>query len=68
MTPLENLSLEQKLKVRDVYDRIASSPWFNANAVTQRELLILILEKLQSGSGHELFNDCETEARKRFSR
>lgn len=68
MTPLENLSLEQKLKVRDVYDRIASAAWFNANAVTEKELLILILEKLQSGSGRELLNDCETEARNRFSR
>ena len=61
----------QELAVfRDIYAEIVEAPWFNGNAVTERELLKLIFNAHSEGMGdHETFRkSCRDEAQRRFSR
>ena len=56
--------------IKRVYDRIAEAPWFNRNAVTERELLKLVLRNYAAEPADEtaLLQVCRDEARDRFSR
>jgi hypothetical protein len=56
--------------MRDIYAEIVEAPWFNLNAVTERELLKLIFEARADGiADHAAFADrCRQEAKARFSR
>ena len=60
----------EAILVQRIHASIADEPWFNRNAVTERELLKLILLYHQSGSTEEaeLTPLCYDEARARFSR
>jgi hypothetical protein len=62
------LTLQQKIEVVNIYERIVVLPWFNRNAITEKELLILILEKIGAGVFETLSAECEAEAHRRFSR
>lgn len=55
--------------IRHVYQTITSQPWFNRNAITERELLKLILENhVNHGKDAAAFLDlCRGEAQARFS-
>lgn len=56
--------------MRDVYTAIVDAPWFNRNAVTERELLKLIFSAHADGLGdHQAFGKlCREEAQRRFSK
>jgi hypothetical protein len=56
--------------IQRVYDGIAGESWFNRNAVTERELLKLILRTYAEGPVNEtaLLLACSEEARGRFSK
>jgi len=56
--------------MRDIYTEIVEAPWFNRNAVTERELLKLIFNAHSDGIGdHAAFGKlCREEAQRRFSR
>lgn len=56
--------------LRDVYTAIVDAPWFNRNAVTEKELLKMIFRAHADGIGdHEAFGKlCRDEAQRRFSR
>lgn len=64
------LQPHEALLIQRVYDRIAEASWFNRNAVTERELLKLILRNYAETPRDEtaLLNACSEEARGRFSR
>ena len=54
--------------LKRIYDKIVAEPWFNRNAITERELIKLILTEhaLRDETGLQAY--CFEEARKRFSR
>jgi hypothetical protein len=56
--------------MRDIYIEIVDAPWFNRNAVTERELLKLVFNARSDGiDDREAFGKlCREEARRRFSR
>ncbi len=56
--------------IRTAYDSLIGQDWFNRNAITEREMLKVVLRTFLDGaqSSEALFNACEREARKRFSR
>lgn len=56
--------------MRDVYTKIVEAPWFNRNAITERELLKLIFEAHSNGLGdhHAFEKHCREEAQRRFSK
>ena len=56
--------------IQRVYDGIAQASWFNRNAITERELLKLILRNHAGGATDEaaLTLACHDEARDRFSK
>lgn len=56
--------------MRDIYAEIVEAPWFNRNAVTERELLKLIFRAHAGGLvGDEAFGRfCREEAQRRFSK
>ena len=65
-----NLPPSEAAIVYRVYSEIINSPWFNRNAVTEREALKMIIA-LVSGlpdSESELLARCVAEAKARFSR
>lgn len=60
-----------ELKImRDTYMEIVDAPWFNRNAVTERELIKLLFAAHADGVGDRAaFGEfCREEARRRFSR
>lgn len=56
--------------IRHIYLTVVDEPWFNRNAITERELLKLVLRACTGSdkSRSELEGLCRTEARARFSR
>jgi len=56
--------------VRRAYLAITKEPWFNHNAVTERELLKMMIAKLPDLVDDEgsFLSACRAEARTRFSR
>jgi hypothetical protein len=56
--------------IQRVYDGIVGESWFNRNAVTERELLKLILSSYAGDRKDEahLMSSCREEARDRFSK
>ena len=56
--------------IQRIHEEIVGEPWFNRNAITERELLKLILERHAAGSTDEtvLLPSCRDEARARFSK
>lgn len=61
---------DEAIQLRDLYQEIVGATWFNRNAMTERELLILILERhRESGGDIDTLRDaCVAVARERFSR
>ena len=53
-----------------VFAEISEQPWFNCNAVTERELLKLIIEHIRRSGRSEptILSECQDQARNRFSR
>lgn len=53
-----------------VYRALLSEAWFNRNAVTERELLKLLISSYRQtpASGEELLVRCAAEAERRFGR
>jgi hypothetical protein len=53
-----------------VYAQITDEPWFNRNAVTERELLKLVIETVRVSKDAEpqILSSCVEQARGRFSR
>ncbi|CAN7656635.1 hypothetical protein LJR030_002006 [Rhizobium sp. LjRoot30] len=53
-----------------VYAQITEEPWFNRNAVTERELLKLVIETVRVSKEAEpqILSSCVEQARERFSR
>lgn len=64
---MKDLSEGDRLLIRDVFIEITEAAWFKQNAVTERELLILIINKRSSSPNGELLAECIAEARARFS-
>lgn len=64
------LQPHEAILIQRVYDGIAQEPWFNRNAVTERELLKLILSNFTGDCQDEasLLLACRDVARERFSR
>lgn len=56
--------------IQRIYDAITREPWFNRNAVTERELLKLILRNHAANPADQaaLMRLCRDEAMGRFSR
>ena len=56
--------------MREVYIKIVEAPWFNRNAITERELLKLIFSARSDGLGdRDAFGKfCHDEAQRRFSK
>jgi hypothetical protein len=55
--------------IHRIYEGIIQESWFNRNAVTERELLKLVLTSYrQALEEAALSKFCEAEAKKRFSR
>ena len=56
--------------IQRVYDAISGESWFNRNAITERELLKLILSNYAEASEDEaaLLLACRQEARGRFAK
>lgn len=56
--------------IQRVYDGIVAESWFNRNAITERELLKLILRNYAADLKDEtnLLLTCRDEARDRFSK
>ncbi|AYD04448.1 hypothetical protein [Neorhizobium sp. NCHU2750] len=61
---------EEAIHLRDLFEDIVGAAWFNRNAMTERELLILILERHRDSGGdiEKLKDGCVATARERFSR
>ena len=64
------LQPHEAVLIQRVYDGIVQESWFNRNAVTERELLKLILQTYAEEPGDEavLLRACRGEAQGRFSR
>lgn len=64
------LQPQEALLIQRVYDGIVRESWFNRNAITERELLKLILQNHAGGPVDEaaLLLACRDEARGRFSK
>jgi len=64
------LQPHEAVLIQRVYDGITQESWFNRNAVTERELLKLILRAYAEHPGDEaaLLCACRGEAQGRFSR
>jgi len=64
------LQPHEALLIQRVYDGIIQESWFNRNAITERELLKLILQNHADGRVDEaaLLLTCRDEARGRFSK
>lgn len=60
----------EAMLIQRVYDGISRESWFNRNAITERELLKLILQNHADGPADEaaLLVTCRDEARDRFSK
>lgn len=56
--------------IRDIYTAILDEPWFNRNAVTERELLKLVFRTVsETAQDRETLGRlCREAARNRFSR
>lgn len=56
--------------IRTAYDSLIEQDWFNRNAVTEREMLKIVLQTFLDGaqSLEKLLAACESEGRRRFSR
>lgn len=56
--------------MREVYTSLVEAPWFNRNAVTERELLKLIFRVHSDGyTDRQAFGTlCREEAERRFSK
>jgi hypothetical protein len=65
---MKHLSVDDRLRVRDLYEGLVNALWLNRNVITERELFILVVEKMRSGNQRDLSADCEVEARRRFSK
>ena len=61
---------EQAEIIRNTYETLIEQEWFNRNAITERELLKVVLQSFLDGldDGESLFEACESEAKRRFSR
>jgi hypothetical protein len=61
---------QEAMLIQRVHAAIAAETWFNSNAITQTELLKLILTHHAAGETQEaaLLLLCRNEARERFSR
>lgn len=70
MNPLRNFTPAELAIVRAVFDAISSEPWYNSNAVTDRELLKLVLNSYVRGEMDQagLLSACVEAARSRFSK
>jgi hypothetical protein len=64
------LQPHEAMLIQRVYDGIIGESWFNRNAITERELLKLILQNHAGGHLDEaaLLTACRGEARDRFSK
>jgi hypothetical protein len=64
------LQPHEAVLIQRVYDAISQESWFNRNAITERELLKLILQSFAEDVRDEaaLLLTCRQEARGRFSR
>lgn len=60
----------EAMLIQRIHETIVGEPWFNGNAITERELLKMILAHHAAGSVDEvvLLPLCRDEARARFSR
>lgn len=59
----------EAMLIQRVHEQIVGEPWFNRNAITERELLKLILERHADGAIDEaVLLLCRDEARARFSK
>ena len=56
--------------IRDIYLAVLDEPWFNRNAITERELLKVVFRICVSAdeASEVLACLCRNEARERFSR
>jgi hypothetical protein len=68
--PMIKLQPQEAMLIKRVYDVIVEESWFHRNAVTERELLKLILRNYHGNGRDEahLLVSCSKEARYRFSR
>ena len=64
------LQPHEAMLIQRVYETIAGESWFNRNAITERELLKLVLGHHAAGGRDEagLLLLCREEARRRFSK
>lgn len=64
------LQPHEAMLIQRVYDAIVTESWFNRNAITERELLKLILQNHAEAPVDEaaLLLTCRDEARDRFSK
>jgi hypothetical protein len=64
------LQPHEAVLIRRVYDAISQESWFNRNAITERELLKLILSNHAEAFKDEaaLLLTCREEARGRFAK
>lgn len=65
---MDHLSTDDRIKVRDIYENLVTADWFNRNAVTERELFILVLSKVRREVSSNLLQECRAEALSRFSK
>lgn len=65
---MDHLSLEDKMRVRDIYEIIVNADWFNKNAITERELFISIVGRVRRELPQNLLEECRAEALRRFSK
>lgn len=56
--------------IRELYTAILEEPWFNRNAITERELLKMVFRTCADATEDRetLKSLCRLEARRRFSR
>ncbi len=54
---MDHLSTDDRIKVRDIYENLVTADWFNRNAVTERELLILVLSKVRQEVSSNLLQE-----------
>lgn len=56
--------------IRTAYETLIGQDWFNCNAITEREMLKIVIQTFLDGATNpeKLFAISEREGRKRFSR
>lgn len=61
---------EEQLIIGGAYQALLSEPWFNRNAITERELFKLLISAYREdpGSREALLARCAGEAERRFGR